>query len=71
MAAMGVPIIVPPGRAPAVAMAPRPPFGADPGTITGWLLDTTATETSSNISRGVDLGFIWLVYNIAAMGDPG
>jgi hypothetical protein len=49
MAALGHPIalVVPPGGAPAVATAPHLPFGADRGTITGWLLDATATETSS------------------------
>jgi hypothetical protein len=72
MAALGHPIllVVPPGGAPAVATAPHLPFGADPGTITGWLLDATATETSSNISRRLTRGFNWLVENIPAIGDP-
>ena len=49
-----VPVFVPPGGAPAVATAPHLPFGGDPGTITGWLLDATSTETSSDISRGLE-----------------
>jgi hypothetical protein len=72
MAANAPPIqVVPPGRAPAVATAPHLPFGGDPGTITGWLLDTTSTATLSEISRGLAQGFNRLVTNIPAMGDPG
>jgi hypothetical protein len=38
--------LVPPGGAPPIPVTmPRLPFAADPGTITGWLLDATATET--------------------------
>ncbi len=66
-----VPVFVPPGGAPAVATAPHLPFGGDPGTITGWLLDATSTETSSDISRGLEQGFNRLVDNIPNMGDPG
>jgi hypothetical protein len=65
-----VPVFVPPGGAPAVATAPHLPFGGDPGTITGWLLDATSTETSSDISRGLEQGFNRLVDNIPNMGDP-
>jgi hypothetical protein len=54
-----------------VATAPHLPFGGDPDTITGWLLDTTLTTTSGEISRGLALGFNRLVNNIPAMGDPG
>jgi hypothetical protein len=44
MAALGppIPLVVPLGGAPAVATAPYLPFGADPGTITGWLLNANA-----------------------------
>jgi hypothetical protein len=66
-----VPILVPPGGAPAVATAPHLPFGGDPGTITGWLLDATATETSSDISRGLERGFNRLSTNIPDAGDAG
>jgi hypothetical protein len=66
-----VPVFVPPGGAPAVATAPHLPFGGDPGTITGWLLDATSTETSSDISRGLEQGFNRLVDNIPDMRDPG
>jgi hypothetical protein len=66
-----VPVLVPPGGAPAVATAPHLPFGGDPGTITGWLLDATSTETSSDISRGLELGFNRLNNNIPDVGDAG
>jgi hypothetical protein len=67
-----VPVFVPPGGAPAVATAPHLPFGGGPGTITGWLLDATSTETSSDISRGLEQGFNWLVDNIPnVLGDAG
>jgi hypothetical protein len=58
------PVLVPPGGAPAVATAPHLPFGGDPGTITGWLLDATSTETLSDISRGLEQGFNRLTNNI-------
>jgi hypothetical protein len=61
-------MVVPPGGAPAVATAPHLPFGGDPGTITGWLLDATST-TSSDISRGLEQGFNWLVTNIPDIRD--
>jgi hypothetical protein len=52
MAAM-MPVIVPPGGAPAVAVTPQLPFWVDPNTITGWFLDETSTKTLSSISRGL------------------
>jgi hypothetical protein len=64
-----IPLAVPPCGAPAVTTAPHLPFGADPGTITGWLLDATLTETWSNISSGLAQGFNWLVNNIWAIGE--
>jgi hypothetical protein len=39
------PILVPPGRAPAPAVMPQLPHRADPGTITGWLLDCYRPHT--------------------------
>jgi hypothetical protein len=73
MAATGAPFIavVPAGGVPAVATAPHPPFGGDPGTITGWLLDAYSTATLSDISRGLAQGFDRLVDNISPIGDPG
>jgi hypothetical protein len=65
------PFLVPPGGAPAVATAPHLPFGGDPGTITGWLLDATSTETSSDISRGLERGFNRLSNNIPGINDAG
>jgi hypothetical protein len=66
-----VPVLVPPGGAPAVATAPHLPFGGDPGTLTGWLLDATSTETLSDISRGLEQGFDRLDNNIPNIGDAG
>jgi hypothetical protein len=67
MAAVVPPVIVPPGEAPALAVTPQLPFAADPGTITGWLLDITTTETPESISQGLERGFNRLVDNIPAM----
>jgi hypothetical protein len=39
--------------------------------VTGWLLESTATETSENISRGLELGFNRLVDNVLGMNDVG
>jgi hypothetical protein len=74
MAAAGglpMPGIVPPGGVPPVDTAPQLPFGADPGTITGWLLDATSAETSGTISRGLERGFNRLVDSIPAVVNPG
>jgi hypothetical protein len=74
MAAAGglpMPGIVPPGGVPPVDTAPQLPFGADPGTITGWLLDATLTETPGTISRGLERGFNWLVDSIPVVANPG
>ena len=71
MAGMVPPIIVPPGGVPALAVTPQLPFAADPGTITGWLLDTTSTETSDSISKGLERGFNRLVNNIPDPNAPG
>jgi hypothetical protein len=64
-------VVVPPGGGPAVATVPHLPFGGDPGTITGWLLDVTAIAMSSDISRGLVQGFDRFVTNIPAIRDPG
>ncbi len=48
----------PPGGAPpAPAQVPHLPFAGDFGTLTGWLLEKTATETSEAISRDINSGF--------------
>jgi hypothetical protein len=70
MAAMAPPIMTPPDGAPTVAVPPQLPFAADPGTITGWLLDTTAMETLAIISKGLEHGFNRLVNNIPDMNAP-
>ncbi len=66
MAAVPPPQMVLPGVSPAVAVTPQLPHGADPGTITGWILQATSTETSESISRGLELGFNRLVDNVLA-----
>ena len=66
-----IPFVVPPYGAPTVATTPHLPFGANPGTITRWLLDATSTETSSDISNGLALGFNPRVETIPAIRDPG
>lgn len=71
MAAVVPPNVVPPGGAPAPAVTPQLPYGADPGTITGWILENTTTETSESISIGLELGFNRLVDNIPSAVDPG
>ena len=69
MAAVPPPIMVPPDGVPAVAVMPQLPHGADPGTITGWILQATSTETSESIARGLELGFNHLMDNVPAVGD--
>jgi hypothetical protein len=61
--------VIPAAGASPVPTAPQLPFAADPGTITGWLLDATTTETSGSISRGLELGFNRLVDNVPDPGD--
>jgi hypothetical protein len=71
MAALGtpVPVLLPPGGLPPPA-APRLPFGADPGTITGWLLENTVDSTSHSISLEMEQCFNRLD-NVLVDGDPG
>ena len=52
----GVPLAPPGGPIgrpivpPVVPGAPQLPFPADPGTITGWLLDSTANQTPHELA---------------------
>jgi hypothetical protein len=71
MAALGapVPVMLPPSGPPPPA-APRLPFGADPGTITGWLLENTVDATSHSISLEMEQCFNRLD-SVPADGDPG
>jgi hypothetical protein len=71
MAANAPLVVGPPGAAHGLAVAPQLPFGADPGTIMGWLLESTATETLENISRSLELGFHRLVNNVQGIHDVG
>jgi hypothetical protein len=71
MADVAAPVLVLPGGAPAGAVTPQLPHGADPGTITGWLLDITSTETSESISTSLECCFDWLVNNIPVIYGPG
>jgi hypothetical protein len=71
MATVAPPVVGQPGGAHAPVVAPQLPFGADPGTVTGWLLESTATETSESISRGLELGFNRLVDNVPGIHDVG
>jgi hypothetical protein len=68
MAANAPPLIVPPGGAPPV-VAPQLPHGADPGTITGWILDETVAATPASITQELERGFNRLVNNIPAAND--
>jgi hypothetical protein len=68
MAANAPPLIVPSGRAPPV-VAPQLPHCADPGTITGWILDKTAAATPTSITQELERGFNRLVNNIPATTD--
>jgi hypothetical protein len=70
MAAPAPPIVVPPGSPPPLGVS-QLPYAADTGSLTGWLLDTTATETSSGIVGGLDRSFNRLVHNVPLDGDPG
>jgi hypothetical protein len=71
MADMAPPLmLVPPGGAPAPAVTPQLPYGADPGTITGWILENSTTKTSESISQGLERGFNRLVESIPLANDP-
>jgi hypothetical protein len=48
---------------------PQLPCVADPGSLTGWLLQATSTETSDSISRGLEAGFSRLVDNLPDAND--
>jgi hypothetical protein len=45
------------GGAPPFGDAPQLPFGADPGSITGWMLQATMTDTPSTISLQTERSF--------------
>jgi hypothetical protein len=66
----GLHLIPPPGGPPPVPVAPQLPYAADPGSITGWLLQETSVETSSDISFGMERGFNRLTDNIPDVGEP-
>jgi hypothetical protein len=68
MAGVGgpVPVLTPP---PGVAL--QLPFGADPGTITGWLLDETSSQTTADVAQTLDRWFNRLVDGIPGIADPG
>jgi hypothetical protein len=68
MAANAPPLMVPPGGAPPV-VAPQLPLGADPGRITGWILDKTTAATPTSITQELEQGFNHLVNNIPATND--
>jgi hypothetical protein len=70
MANLGAPVInlgAPVGPPPVVA--PQLPHGADPGTITGWILDQTAAETPTAMTEDVELKFARLTNNIPDVND--
>jgi hypothetical protein len=71
MAAVVPPVIVPPGGPHLLAVVPQLPHGAHPGTITGWLLESTTTETWEKISRDLEIGFNHLVNNVPDVNDAG
>jgi hypothetical protein len=53
------------GGAPNLVDAPQLPFGADPGSITGWMLQATMTDTPSTISLQTERSFA----RLAGSGD--
>jgi hypothetical protein len=63
MAANAPPQLIPPAGLPPV-VAPQLPHSADPGTITGWILDETAAATPAVITQELERGFNRLVNNI-------
>jgi hypothetical protein len=69
MAAIAPPIGIALGGAPPV-VAPQLPHSADPGTITGWILDETVAMTSTVITQEMERSFNHLVTNIPDANDP-
>jgi hypothetical protein len=48
------------GAPPLDAGAPQLPFGADPGSITGWMLSVSAIESTASIAAEMERGFLRL-----------
>lgn len=46
------------GAPPPMVGAPQLPLGADPGTISGWMLQHTASDTPSQIANEMERGFL-------------
>jgi hypothetical protein len=75
MAAQVPPPMMTPLVGPPPVVAPQLPHSADPGTITGWILDKTAAETPAAetpavIIQEMEQGFNRLVDNIPDVADP-
>ena len=60
----------PPPPAPVVVVAPQLPLAADSGTITGWILDHTLTETSAMIAATCERVLNQLTQNVPDANDP-
>jgi hypothetical protein len=71
MASAIPPVIMPPGGLPPAMGVPQLICPAHPGSLTGWLLEATTTKMLDSISKGLDLGFSRLIYNIPNHGDTG
>jgi hypothetical protein len=59
------------GGAPPLVDAPQLPFGADPGSITGWMLQATMTDTPSTISLQTERSFARLNHHDYAAARQG
>jgi hypothetical protein len=69
--AAGVPPAGVPGPAVPTVHGPAPPplpFPGDPGTVTGWLLERSASISSNALAKEIEAGFARLTANIPA--DP-
>ena len=52
----GPPIVIPP-VGPPVLQAPQLPFAADPGSLTGWLVDESVTGSPGELMTHMNRGF--------------